>query len=454
MLKYMNEFLNKLNSCKSVKDLIDIIPIKFLSLTSLIVLCYLCLIPYISSLTYSFGTVVLYDGLTDLLSTKFSYCDHWYRLQWTVLILSLLFIGYSFAKAYYSGLSLKEWIKKHKAVSCFGVVLVLAFISFLLSSNHQRSFFGTGYRHDGLLSYIMYLGVFCMAIWLNDKHRRILCEVFMTVGCIMGLLLIFPCDLFTTWGSGTYATVFCQYTHFGSFMSMCIPCGMYLFLTDKGGLIRMLRIAQVWLLFNTMMVNATRATAVAVGGVFILINVWGFMLDKSKRKAVIVLDILLVLTVIFLNTDAHLSERAKDNLDVAEQIVLRENGGSDIEALLDRLTSYRYTMWKKAVGYSLEKPLFGWGPDNLGELYYADGLSFTDRPHNEFIQIGASLGIPCLIMYCLGLINWLIDMFKKKDIICIVCIGYLICSVFSNSMFYTTPYFYMFLGLTYGIINK
>ena len=216
----------------------------------------------------------------------------------------------------------------------------------------------------------------------------------------------------------------------------------------------MLRIAQVWLLFNTMMVNATRATAVAVGGVFILINVWGFMLDKSKRKAVIVLDILFVLTVVFLNTDAHLSERAKDNLDVAEQIVLRENGGSDIEALLDRLTSYRYTMWKKAVGYSLEKPLFGWGPDNLGELYYADGLSFTDRPHNEFIQIGASLGIPCLIMYCLGLINWLIDMFKKKDIICIVCIGYLICSVFSNSMFYTTPYFYMFLGLTYGIINK
>ena len=300
----------------------------------------------------------------------------------------------------------------------------------------------------------MYLGVFCMAIWLNNKHRRILCEVFVAVGCLMGLLLIFSCDLFTTWGSGTYATIFCQYTHFGSFMSMCIPCGMYLFLTDKGGLIRMLRIAQVWLLFNTMMVNATRATAVAVGGVFILINVWGFMLDKSKRKAVIVLDILLVLTVVFLNTDAHLSERAKDNLDVAEQIVLRENGGSDIEALLDRLTSYRYTMWKKAIGYSLEKPLFGWGPDNLGELYYADGLSFTDRPHNEFIQIGASLGIPCLIMYCLGLFNWLIDMFKKKDMICIVCIGYLICSVFSNSMFYTTPYFYMFLGLTYGIINK
>ena len=443
-----------LQKIDAIKDLIHVINRDVLSLSSLIILLYFVFIPFLSSISFDKTLYMILDDKNILLSNYFPYSNHWYRLQWTVLILSLLFIGYSFAKAYYSGLSLKEWIKKHKAVSCFGVVLVLAFVSFLLSSNHQRSFFGTGYRHDGLLSYIMYLGVFCMAIWLNDKHRRILCEVFMTVGCIMGLLLIFPCDLFTTWGSGTYATVFCQYTHFGSFMSMCIPCGMYLFLTGKGGLIRMLRIAQVWLLFNTMMVNATRATAVAVGGVFILINVWGFMLDKSKRKAVIVLDILLVLTVVFLNTDAHLSERAKDNLDVAEQIVLRENGGSDIEALLDRLTSYRYTMWKKAVGYSLEKPLFGWGPDNLGELYYADGLSFTDRPHNEFIQIGASLGIPCLIMYCLGLINWLIDMFKKKDIICIVCIGYLICSVFSNSMFYTTPYFYMFLGLTYGIINK
>lgn len=443
--------VHKLNT---FEDLLYFLQSKKISLICLIILIYLTVIPLFSSISFFNSEFIFIDDITLLLSTKFSYCDHWYRLQWTVLILSLLFIGYSFAKAYYSGLSLKEWIKKHKAVSCFGVVLVLAFISFLLSSNHQRSFFGTGYRHDGFLSYIMYLGVFCMAIWLNNKHRRILCEVFVAVGCIMGLLLIFPCDLFTTWGSGTYATVFCQYTHFGSFMSMCIPCGMYLFLTDKGGLIRMLRIAQVWLLFNTMMVNATRATAVAVGGVFILINVWGFVWDKSKRKAVIVLDILLFLTIVFLNTDAHLSERAKDNLDVAEQIVLRENGGSDIEALLDRLTSYRYTMWKKAAGYSLEKPLFGWGPDNLGELYYADGLSFTDRPHNEFIQIGASLGIPCLIMYCLGLFNWLIDMFKKKDMICIVCIGYLICSVFSNSMFYTTPYFYMFLGLTYGIINK
>ena len=444
-----------LKNIKTVKELLDVIDTKYISLSSLCILLYICLIPLIASLTCGDVRFFKGDGApTQLLSSTFPYSDHWYRLQWTVLILSLLFIGYSLAKSYYSGLGLKEWIKKHKAVGCFGVVLVLAFISFLLSSNHQRSFFGTGYRHDGLLSYIMYLGVFCMAIWLNNKHRRILCEVFVAVGCIMGLLLIFPCDLFTTWGSGTYATIFCQYTHFGSFMSMCIPCGIYLFLKDKGGIIKILRIAQVWLLFNTMMVNATRATAVAVGGVFILVNVWGFVSDKSKRKSVIVLDILLVLTVMFLHTDAHLSERAKDNLSVAEQIVLREDGGSDIEVLLDRLTSYRYTMWKKAIGYSLDKPLFGWGPDNLGELYYADGLSFTDRPHNEFIQIAASLGIPCLIMYCFGLFNWLIDMFKKKDIICIVCIGYLICSVFSNSMFYTTPYFYMFLGLTYGIINK
>lgn len=170
----VKEKINQLNNVDNLKEFVALIPEKFISCVGLVILLYLCLIPLISSITYWNPEFLLLTGLTDLLSTKFSYCDHWYRLQWTILILSLLFIGYNFAKAYYSGLSLKEWIKKHKAVSCFGVVLALAFISFLLSSNHQRSFFGTGYRHDGLLSYIMYLGVFCMAIWLNDKHRRIL----------------------------------------------------------------------------------------------------------------------------------------------------------------------------------------------------------------------------------------------------------------------------------------
>ena len=188
-----------LQKIDTIKDLIHVINRDVLSLSSLIILLYFVFIPFLSSISFDKTLYMILDDKNILLSNYFPYSNHWYRLQWTVLILSLLFIGYSFAKAYYSGLSLKEWIKKHKAVSCFGVVLVLAFVSFLLSSNHQRSFFGTGYRHDGLLSYIMYLGVFCMAIWLNDKHRRILCEVFVTVGCIMGLLLIFPCDLFTTW---------------------------------------------------------------------------------------------------------------------------------------------------------------------------------------------------------------------------------------------------------------
>ena len=46
------------------------------------------------------------------------------------------------------------------AVLWFGVLFVLSFFSFLNSNNHSRSFWGTGYRHDGFLGPLLRHKVF------------------------------------------------------------------------------------------------------------------------------------------------------------------------------------------------------------------------------------------------------------------------------------------------------
>jgi len=79
---------------------------------------------------------------------------------------------------------------------------------------------------------------------------------------------------------------------------------------------------------------------------------------------------------------------------------------------------------------------------------------WIDRPDNEFIQYAVFLGIPGLAFYLLALISMFIKQWlqmKKLDVTTIVSAGcvvaYLVSSMFGNSMFYTTPYLFMFLAL-------
>jgi O-antigen ligase len=71
--------------------------------------------------------------------------------------------------------------------------------------------------------------------------------------------------------------------------------------------------------------------------------------------------------------------------------------------------SGRIQIWRRGVGYMLQYPVFGVGPNNFGT---AEGTlsPFADRqqygigvrwnaPHNSFIQAGAELGIPGLVLF-------------------------------------------------------
>jgi O-antigen ligase len=79
----------------------------------------------------------------------------------------------------------------------------------------------------------------------------------------------------------------------------------------------------------------------------------------------------------------------------------------------------------------------------------------TDRPENEYIQYMVFMGIPGLVMYMGALISMMIcqlKKIKKMELITIASAGcalaYAAGACFGNSMYYTTPYFYMFLGMT------
>lgn len=465
---------------QTVPDLLAAIPQHTVGTAAMLVLCYLAVLPPLASLTYDKSSLYFFDSdaLSFLMSSTFPYSDHWYRLMSTVIILSFLFIGYAALKLYYSlqarRCTLAGWLRGHKAVLFFGLLFGWAVVSFALSSHRFRSFFGTGYRHDGLLTYLFYIGLFCMAIQLDQRQMRIVLEVFTATGAFLGLLCVIGSDAYTVfygYGSGFTQSVFLQRTHYGYYLSVCLPAGLLLLLTDDptplnrraGAALRLLRFAEFWLLVNSLVFNATRAAVVAAAVFLLVMNIRVLLFHRSQLISLLCADALILATVLFLNTGNNLFLRTATSTGYAQQLhtAIRDSRGSttgagEVAAAADRLTSSRYSMWRCGIRYALQKPLFGWGPDNLGELYYADGLTYTDRPHNEFIQIAAMLGLPALGFYLCGLYHWLrgiLQQSSRLDLLdfglAMVAVSYLINSVFSNSMFYTTPYFFMLLGFAY-----
>ena len=111
----------------------------------------------------------------------------------------------------------------------------------------------------------------------------------------------------------------------------------------------------------------------------------------------------------------------------------------------------RFYMWKRTVENIKEFPLFGTG---VGSWKSYNPDMPNHKPHNEFLQYGATAGIPCLIAY-LSLIIYMFVKFLRKHkhmsenafIFFGALLVYLVQSFFGNVMPFTAPLFFVLIGL-------
>ena len=95
--------------------------------------------------------------------------------------------------------------------------------------------------------------------------------------------------------------------------------------------------------------------------------------------------------------------------------------------------------------------------ESLQEYYRSQKGYINDRPHNIILQVSAFIGIPGAIIYLalIIVIAWYNLKNIKKDgmniMIYFTAMCYFISSMFGNSMYYTSPYFMILLGLLIGL---
>ena len=162
----------------------------------------------------------------------------------------------------------------------------------------------------------------------------------------------------------------------------------------------------------------------------------------SKTKCLTPLMLFIILTIsssqIVSNNFQILSTDVKN---IAAENSLAKNAGSK-----------RWELWTNGLDLLKNRPIFGYGPENLGNQYLALGID-QDRPHNEYLQHALFLGIPAFALYLAAIFmflnNWLKSLRNSSNttFICgLAIIAYLFSAFFGNTMFYTTIYFFLLLG--------
>ena len=233
---------------------------------------------------------------------------------------------------------------------------------------------------------------------------------------------------------------------------MSLMCTLLLFITEKKSILKLVfRIAIFAIITAALVENGSLGPYLAVIVGLICSVILAIWLDKKLLKRVVIMvTIFISITIIMNISNNHLY---KDLKILKGDISKIANESSDV----GKAGTGRWILWVNGVRFISEKPIFGYGPDNLREQYAKVKIS-TDRPHNEIIQFAASLGIPAAIFYVIALAVHFGVFFKHRNqisrleigILCTI-IAYLASSVFGNTMYYTSPFYFMILGISGGM---
>ena len=341
------------------------------------------------------------------------------------------------------------------------ILLFLSIIASIISKNPQLSFFGESYRKEGLIVYIMYIGVLLMSSIIKDsKYIKYLTKIMITVCLIVTINPLFRND-FSYVG---FTNMFYNTNHYGYYLMINTMLALFMFI-NSNKLIKNIIYMIIYIFFLYLLIrNDTFGSYLAIFATLIFLFIYS-MIIKNKRIKVISIIILFILTSYTVSYyDIKIGERL--NFTDTSGIIFKNLFffKKDIKDIMhskgnipEETGSYRIVLWQEAWKYTLNHPLFGGGMECLKDYYIKDKGKYynvyNDRPHNSILQVSTFIGIPGAIIY-LTLILYIaisnLKILKHNNIhIMIYCTAmcYFLSSLLGNSMYYTSPYFMILLGL-------
>jgi O-antigen ligase len=337
-------------------------------------------------------------------------------------------------------------LKKQPWLIALLAVLIISVIATLTAHDTMFALRGSSYRHDGLYTYFHLAAAFCCAYMLKDNRLRLhLIELFslaVSVTCIITFLQMAKLSFILKKFQPDFASVFHNINHFGYYLVMGISASMILMLLENSRKKQIVVALLVIIQLIALVKNDTFGAYLAVLTICIIIPVLLFFV-RRKFQFTTLLPLGMLLTITFI---------VGPELLIGNYMQLY----NDAENLTDASGSGRWILWKITVHAILERPFLGYGPEGMAWIFESKGVN-NDRPHNEILQYAASIGIPGLLCYLSALVLLLRKFWKQRRqsdciVLAAVCavIAYFGSSLLGNTMYYTSPYFFMLLGIAAG----
>lgn len=451
--------MKKLSECKTIKEIILNIPYEICNKISYWIISIYFLLPIFILLTNIF--------------IKGTSTGYFYIGLFLVGGLGLLNGLEYFLKNYYE----KKLTRKKIIPICIILFfLIWSFISCLLAKNKFFSFIGTSYRCDGYISYLFYLGFFINGFIISHNKeylKKVLNFLLISssIVCILILMnnkmteMLLPNNNYIQ--NNIYAGFTFNSNHFAYYLSLTIMASIGMFLNEKG--LRKLLYLFCYIIDTLVLIkNDTFGSFLAIFITIILMFIYCLLIKRNRIYMLMIMLSILITPFIFKNVGSNFMKISNEIFKISantnnlykpiDEDKIPENNND----LIICAGNSRLDLWLKGIDLMKKKPLFGYGLENLEEPYSSIVMcDSTDRPHNIFIQLGATTGIVGLLLYIIFLSITFINVLMKHKIIdkeimifVFMSISYIISLFFGNSMFYTTPYYMTSLGVIFSIYFK
>lgn len=367
--------------------------------------------------------------------------------------------------AYFVWQSMKKGLKISSYNLAFAVFWGWALLTALLAADKYTAFYSTINRGEGFTGLLLYAGFYVCGMQLTDERRRMqILRLFSFASILICLLYVLQKsegirtfvglknNLFLL-ASAHDSGVFSHFNHYGYYLTLVIMCAGGLFVYAEEWSEKAWMLALFAINVAVLVANDTFGCYLAVILGLIVLTI--FVAVQNKKIPYRVLLLIILFMGISLVYNLFAGSVAANFTSLFHDIGVLESSTSKTEDV-GRIGTGRGVLWSRAWEYIRKSPLVGYGPDGLGVLYAADGFK-QDRPANEYLQYAGYYGIPGLLLYLLGLVLLFINKVKNfvelsgsTMILGAMIAAYLVSAFFGNTAFYTTSFFFLFLGMVAG----
>ena len=328
------------------------------------------------------------------------------------------------------------------------LALVIPLVTIIRGPN-EYDLTGHPYMFESIFSYMLYptCYFFCGAMLWQNQYK-----------CGLLYLLLFsavPINFFSLmdeWvepvpfflGAGVSA-VFHNSNHYGYYLTLVIITSLILFVYEEKLLWKIFDALSAALGIMVLIPNNTLGAYLAVLVVLIAFIIYCMKCDKAHFKLAVVAFGEFMLVTLCLSFSYHTILSSFVTLFGDLGMIISDPFESDSAG------SSRWRLWKGTVENMGESPLLGFGVEGLLNTHH------VGTPHNEILQYMEFFGIPAALIYLSAVITVIATILKRSKefspmtLVCFcVTVGYFVSSMFGVAIYYTTPFMYIFLGLTYS----